>query len=276
MIMTQRLPCLTLVCCSLLAPLSHAESAKLITYAKTHGTYTYVDDPASPQYRGESFVIAEGKFDPGPGDPSAHDLASVSFDEISEVLSESLFTRGFTTPAHPNDSHLVLVVHRGRTAPQQNDPRRSEVHTTSIPPGSFQSTTTPTGPYEIGSSVASTPTTSSDLADSDALVKTSRMLGFYPRYVELHQNRSSLPNRSRYNELVEELKQERFYIVIAAYDAREMRSTGRQVILWETRLSFSAEDRSFAERYDDMIAAGAPYFANNTPRTLARSFVRIN
>jgi hypothetical protein len=256
-------------------PLSaSAETAKLVAFAQTHGTYECVDDPESPKYRGGSFVIAEGQTDLGPGDPDSHDLVAVPFGDIAEVLSESLFRRAFTTPPDPKSADLMLVVHRGRTAPEAREARGSEAMISSGPPPPLP--TGPTGAFGIGSSVGSRPTTVHDVTDSSAILEAARILGFYPRYVELHQNRAGVVDQSRYRELLGELTQERYYLVIAAYDAREMRNTGRRVLLWETRLSFLAEKKSFAERYDDMITAGAPYFATNTPPTLARNFVRIN
>ncbi|GAB5559955.1 MAG: hypothetical protein SynsKO_16020 [Synoicihabitans sp.] len=271
--MKQILPRLLILSALGLALSTRAETAKLVVYGRTHGSYNYVDDPDSPQYRGESFVIAEGHKDPGPGDPASHDLDAVSFTAISGALSESLFRRAFTAPSDPNSADLIVVVHRGRTAPVARAARGSEAMSSSGPPAPLP--TGPTGAFGIGSSAGSSPTTVNDVTDSSAIVKAARILGFYPRYAELHQNRASVVDQSRYRELLGELTQERYYLVIAAYDAREMRNSGRQVLLWETRLSFLAEKKSFADRYDDMIAAGSAYFAANTPRTLARKFVRI-
>lgn len=271
--MKQILPRLLILAFPGFALSADAETAKLVAFAQTHGTYEYVDDPESPKYRGESFVIAEGQTDLGPGDPDLHDLATVPFADISEVLSESLFGRAFTTPPDFDSADLMLVVHRGRTAPEAREARGSEAMISHGPPPPLP--TGPSGAFGIGSSAGSRPTTVQDVTHSSAIVEAARILGFYPRYVELHQNRDSVVDQSRYRELLGELSQERYYLVIAAYDAREIRHTGRRVLLWETRLSFLAEKKSFADRYDDMINAGAPYFATNTPRTLARDFVRI-
>jgi hypothetical protein len=80
----------------------------------------------------------------------------------------------------------------------------------------------------------------------------------------------------RLDEVLAELSQERYYIVLAAYDAHELRRRGRQVLLWETRLSFNAEGKAFADRYPAMLTAAARHFGQNTPASLTRRFVALD
>ncbi len=222
-----------------------AERAKLVTYAKTHGSYAR---PADGEAR-ETFVLSEGQLNPSAGEDA--DLDAVGFNELAFVLSDALESQGYAPAGDAEQSDLLIVVHRGRTDPQRGRSKAPVM----ITPGR-------TSVMKLG-------------ATEGNLQEVARMLGYHEALdALLIENRVSSTD-FQLQDLITELEQERYYVVLAAYDAQAMRRTGRRVLLWETRLSFQSKDRAFADRYGEMIHAGARFLGEETRGTLDRRFVKL-
>ncbi|WP_221031371.1 hypothetical protein [Actomonas aquatica] len=232
------------------ASLLTAETAKLVTYAKTHGSYQRTPVEAGPEYA-ESFVINMGQYNLSGTDDEA--LEAVSFADIEEELGAVLENEGFKPAENREAADLLIVVHRGRTAPERGR-NAAPVYLDQNHRGSVSKVNSPAG----------------------NLIEVAKVLGYYEELAGLMiENRVSSTD-FKLADLRTELEQERYYLVIAAYDYPTMQRSGRRVLLWETRLSFAAENKSFADRFAAMLQASASYFGRNTPYGLQREFVRLD
>ncbi|MCF3652213.1 hypothetical protein [Synoicihabitans lomoniglobus] len=250
-----------------------AERAKVVTFSKTYGGYQHVDDPASPDYGKETFVIAEGQFHLTGEDNDS--MTSVAFGELGAIVGSSLRQQGFSPADSEDTADVIIVVHRGRTAPEAERLNSGqELNHTPLAPmaGPVQ----PVQPGVITINRSSGVTAGPVIVSGGNFEQIARILGFAQRFADLEYDRGNRATDYRYDEIVEELSQPRYYIVLGAYDGRALRANKRKVLLWETRLSFQAEKISFAERYAAMINGAARFFGQNTPAALDRRFVTID
>jgi len=250
------LSCLIGAALCLVSPLLAAERAQLTTYARTHGKYERV--PSHP----ESFVIVEGELNLTGVDDAY--LENVPFAAISGVLADALTDGGFTSAPESQNADLLIVVHRGRTAPHEG----IGMSTATTSDVSQDVVISPLGTPVIDRVNSGSPHTG--ITTGDNRVQVAKVLGFHERLSELHENRRLPAHQQRYRELLDEVSQQRYYLVIAAYDHRALQAGGRQVLLWETRLSVAAQGKSFADRFAAMLEAGSRYYGSNTPAGLDR------
>ncbi|MCF3652212.1 hypothetical protein [Synoicihabitans lomoniglobus] len=251
-----------------------AEKAKLVTFAQTHDGYHYDATAATPAAERATFIIAEGKFNVG--GPSDATLDAVPFETLSRKLAIALSRRGYAMARNPDQADLLILVHRGRTNPRgvtehSGSPLDTATAGSSISRGGGL-VTAPGNQPMVGFSSGG-----GEVVSTDGNLKTiAAGLGWLPQLEKVEYELGNVATDGRYERLVEELSQERYYIVLEAFDFAAWRKTNAFTRQWETRLSFLAERQSFAERYAAMIKAGTEHFARDTPAALDRRFVTID
>ncbi len=246
-----------------------AEKAKLVTYAKTYG-----DTRAPAANRpAPSVVIAEGQLSPG---AAASELEAVPFPDLADTIAGVLQTEGYIRSYDEDAADLILVVHRGCTDPQgRQDIDPANVKTSSAA-GALPQPVATSGRLGVNPSLFGAPAMNDLPAGSGNRDQIARVLGYHERIAQLSHQRGNEATAFLHEEIAGELAQPRYYIVLAAYDGKALRQTGRRVLRWETRLSFLAENKSFADRYAAMLAAGGKHFGRNDAPALDRRFVSID
>jgi len=68
-------------------------------------------------------------------------------------------------------------------------------------------------------------------------------------------------NRSQY---LDAAFDERYFIVLTAYDADKYTKTKKRVALWQTKMSIPLSGIEFTDIIDRLVASGAPYFGKET------------
>lgn len=109
-------------------------------------------------------------------------------------------------------------------------------------------------------------------ARRDADQRNARLLGYVDEI-----NYRDTPARfggagDAYLDLWDDIESERYYVIIAAYDFREMaKSKGEKPkMLWSTRVSVRAQGNRFNETLAAMLKRAAPYFGENTGHLIRR------
>ena len=229
-----------------------AERAKLVTYAKTHrpdhaALWAQKSQAGTP----ETFMISEGEFMLSGIEDAA--LRRVPFHHIASAFSDALESRGLKAAEQSRNADVIIVVHRGRTRPNAGIQRATSV----------------------GAQSNRVRQTNAVINSGSNLNEVARLLGFQDELERASHTRDNRALSYQLRDVIEELKQERYFLVIAAYDMRANRAGSPNALLWETRLSFTADGHAFADRYAAMISAGADYFGQDTAGKLQREFVTI-
>ncbi len=64
------------------------------------------------------------------------------------------------------------------------------------------------------------------------------------------------------SEIAAEAKEDRYYLLVTAYDAKALEQ-GKQVMVWQTRLSADSLRNSRMDVWPSLVAAGKSYFGQN-------------
>ncbi len=67
-----------------------------------------------------------------------------------------------------------------------------------------------------------------------------------------------------YNDLIAELEEPRYYIVITAYDFPELLKSGKKRLLWQTRVSVRSPGNSFDQSFAPMLKSASAYFGRDS------------
>ena len=76
-----------------------------------------------------------------------------------------------------------------------------------------------------------------------------------------------------YDDLIDDIENERYFFVISAYDFPTAVKTGQRKLLWATRVSVQAQGNKFNETAAYMLAKASKYFGQDSGR-LIRQFDR--
>jgi len=70
----------------------------------------------------------------------------------------------------------------------------------------------------------------------------------------------------RYNDLIADVEESRYYIIISAYDFPEVVKNGKKRLLWSTRVSVRSPGNRFDDSVMAMMKSAAKYFGQNSGR----------
>ncbi len=68
----------------------------------------------------------------------------------------------------------------------------------------------------------------------------------------------------RYNDLIGDVEESRYYIVVSAYDFPELLKKNKRKLLWQTRVSVRSPGNSFNDTYLAMLKNASLYFGQNS------------
>jgi hypothetical protein len=72
----------------------------------------------------------------------------------------------------------------------------------------------------------------------------------------------------RYNDLIADVEESRYYIIISAYDFPEVVKNGKKRLLWSTRVSVRAPGNRFDDSVMAMMKSAAKYFGQNSGKLI--------
>ena len=72
----------------------------------------------------------------------------------------------------------------------------------------------------------------------------------------------------RYNDLIADVEESRYYIIISAYDFPEVVKNGKKRLLWSTRVSVRSPGNRFDDSVMAMMKGAAKYFGQNSGRLI--------
>jgi hypothetical protein len=98
--------------------------------------------------------------------------------------------------------------------------------------------------------------------------RNARVVGYQDDLADASDIRRWAGGGDRYTDLITELEESRYYIVVSAYDFQELLKTKKQKLLWQTRVSVRSPGNSFDDSYLAMLKTAAPYFGQNSGKLI--------
>ena len=179
-------------------------------------------------------------------------IDQVDFLEMVEYLALEMRKRNFHPAASPQKGDFLIIVHWGVTGIQ-------DAFEDLFPGVTF-------GEFTTGNS-------EEDQLNEDRFTyreaSNAKLIGF-----DRAIRRKGLSIQSE-NELREMLREERYFMLLMAYDWQQLRQTGEKVLLWSTRFSLRAVSTNFREAHFALSRGASDYFGTNLDGKLGRARVNL-
>lgn len=96
--------------------------------------------------------------------------------------------------------------------------------------------------------------------------RNARIIGYLDDLAGANDIRRFAGGGDLYKDLITELEESRYYIVISAYDFPALLNKKKQKLLWQTRVSVRAPGNAFNETYLAMLKSASIHFGQNSGR----------
>jgi len=239
----------------------------------------------------ESYVFAKGGYWSGPLNDASID--KMEFMDIARTIAVPLANEGYLPTANQNKTKLLLVVYWGTTyAPehasdsnaynfanqkaadehQSNqrllDAERTEGSASKQPVNGSSSevrqakTLAAMDADELSASlsVAGAENQTRDQAN----MRNAAMLGYDSEWKELTNGLGGPAHDFRKSAMVAELEEDRYFVVIMAYDYQLLVGEKKHKLLWETRFSIRQHNHAFDKQLASMTAQAAKFFGRDS------------
>ena len=240
----------------------------------------------SGRYEPETYAFGKGIFLDRLGKDES--LTALSFREICEILAVSLEEADYVPTPSPEETDLVIVVSWGRTTPfdrglynYTTDRIADSVNETARISASKNSLDQDSASPEEIQMARQMNSLQNSLAgqyegqmdqmlalqqmEDDRRMHSSRynakLLGFYDKLQWAGQLwDSSMVHRFSIFDLLPEVENPRYFVILQAYDFQAMWKEKKKVMLWTTRFSIRAQRRRFDEQLQSMALAACQVY----------------
>ena len=198
----------------------------------------------------ETYVFIKGNF--YGGDISDKSLRNVTFEDVIGTVGESMKQRNFYPSASADQGDLLVVVHYGSTSVPQD---LAELFGTEMDD--------PYGEQGIDEDPVVNDTYFDDLKRlSDFGHKNQPGMNNSKLGIGRALDRKNI-NTTEEFDLRVELEDERYFIILMAYDYEKLRTTKEQELLWTTRFSLPSIGTNFEDAYPALARAASSHYGTS-------------
>lgn len=246
---------------------------------------------ADGTFKPESYVFGKGRFGDGrTRDPS---IDGYPFLKLARMVAPYLARENYRPTTAPARTDLLIVVQWGTTIPFGRGTYRYALDGLSRAMSGLAASKQMYEGSTLAAEGAGTPAGTTlhgqnaqmqDEIDSALMVvdmetrqremadaRVAALLGYLPEMKRLIWTRDTSFG-SLYQDLAAEVEEERYYVILSAFDFRTAWKEKKLKLLWVTRVSIRTHGNRFDRQLAAMLAGAAPYFGRDTPG-LVRGFV---
>lgn len=209
--------------------------------------------------RPESYVFYEGTYLPGNTvDPS---LERMTFGDLTKVLAVNLARQEYYPTKDPATADLFIRVFWGATQVYDDPQKAFSIDGLNAALGDYRATYEATETADPGDiNAAMEQIGAGQEAAETALMRNAALLGYRRSLDRLGRAPLASPEEVT---LRTELSEERYFVVLMAYDQQFMRRTKKPRLLWVTRLSLRGPGNNFTEALPALAQAGAQVYGRS-------------
>jgi hypothetical protein len=243
-------------------------------------------------FKREFYAIATGDY--APGEFRDHSIDDVKFPTIAGLVAQFLARRNYYFAPDAKSADLLLIIRWGTTIPFSTGPYRDAQTGILNAMNAFNTTNAAADAAAAsgkGMSIEGIQSPEATVRDAardtlegqlyqmrmfddmrrSADERNARLLG----YVREINERSDSPSRfagagSYYDDLVSDIEEARYYVIIAAYDFRAATKRQERKLLWVTRVSIQAQRNRFDQCLAEMLANASRYFGQGNGHLIRR------
>ena len=223
-----------------------------------------VSATTAPDYRRESGALEPQSyvFTPGhflAGGTRDGKLETTTFDDLARILAPDLARQKYFPAKDADSADLVIVVHWGKTLVYEDPFGGTNPGALSTAASDYRAAIQAVGRADTGA--LNTALANQDTAadgQAAAINRNAELLG-YRRTLEKERRKSAFGTAEEQT-MSEELNEERYFVVLMAYDCQGLRKEHRSRLRWVTRLSIRSPGNNFTEALPILARAGSGVF----------------
>jgi hypothetical protein len=250
----RRLPILG-IAAFLPALLPAAQDQSIAVSATAIADYVRPADPAGGP-RPESYVFAEGRF--FDGTTVDNGLVKTTFADITRNLSVNLAKQHYFPANNAETADLIIMVHWGTTTIYEDPNRQFDIENVQAAAAAYNAAVdagTPADRNAMNMAMDARATAQASVADS---VQRNAVLLGYNRVLE-KEHRALQPTNAEIT-MSNELNEERYFVILMAYDNHLRTKEHKAKLLWVTRLSVRSPGNNFVQALPALAQVGANVF----------------
>jgi len=200
-------------------------------FSRANKDYVRAQNPDG-SFRPEMYELRDGGNFGGPRVDATMD--KLGFEEISRVVSGPLASQNYLPGEDPSTTRLLIMVYWGATiVPDDANPKDTrDLH---VSYGDLE-----------------------ERIDGQIDARSANLLGYTDEIFR------TSPNDPKMRTLQAEIEQDRYYVVLLAYDYRAARRFGLHKLLWETRFSIPEPGNDFEKAFPLMASFAGRYFGQDS------------
>jgi hypothetical protein len=185
-------------------------------------------------------------------------MDKLSFDDVSRVITQPLADQNYVVSGDRSTTKLFIVVYWGTTiAPEDTSPKSGRESSQLTEKANSLDGTDP-GQAAAYRAEASSFRPMESRIDNQVDAQSANLLGYTD---ELLRTSPKDPQRLT---LQDEIEEDRYYVVLLAYDYQLARKTMQHKLLWETRFSIPERGTDFDKAFPLMTSIAAKYFGQDS------------
>jgi len=231
----------------------------------------YVRPAAAPKpAKAETYLFFQGPFHEGStGDPSLH---AVKFLDIAKALAPGLAREGYFPTRDTQRAGLLIVIEWGATIGQYNPNRLQEedLLNRSIADYHLAADNNPAQNVFLTANendiISNDQVSRLEEVSADwSMMGTAKLLGLKGQFEHAQKLRFASSGKSDAEVALDaELKEDRYFIILKAYDYQTVRKGGNPRMVWSVRINTSATGTPFSTALASMSTAAAGSFGTGS------------
>lgn len=199
----------------------------------------------------------------------------VAFADIVRLTMPLLAQQGYRYAQQAQEADLLLVLHWGNTLPFNTINFQQSLGPASQAMSNLR---------QLKDSAASQSEIDRAQGDLDALLDlvemerlmrnsyvapNARLLGYIEEINDSNDiRRLTSVGDDRYRDMMADVEESRYYVIVSAYDFPELVKHGKQKLLWVTRVSVRSPGNSFDESVSAMLKSASHYFGRDSGKLI--------
>jgi hypothetical protein len=225
------------------------------------------DGSLKPEYYG---LANGGRIE---GTTSDITMDRIQYPEVAQIAARLLARQNYHYAQSADQADLMIVLHWGTTIAFNGGNYTQSVNQVATANAGAE-------PQGMGSLERNMTAVPSDNASESAMLMlmtenrardrineaNARILGYLDDVNESNDIRRWAGGGDRYNDLIADVEESRYYIIVSAYDFDPLVKQGKKKLLWQTRVSVRAPGNRFDDSVAAMMKGASKYFGQDSGR----------
>ena len=231
---------------------------------------------ADGSFKPEFYALANGGRIAGTGSDLTVDR--IQYPEVAEIAMRLLARQNYHYARKADEATLMVVLHWGVTLTFNSGNYATSVGNAASAMTNLKALgggpgTPPTADAAVGAAAEAFEGEMLKLAMENRArdqinLPNARLLGYLDEINDADGIQRYAGGGDRYNDLIADVEEARYYIIVSAYDFELLTKQQQKKLLWQTRVSVRAPGKRFDDSFAAMLKGASKYFGQNSGRLI--------